>query len=545
MGLEKREETQNVIERFVKLPHPKISEPGVLISALVTSALGAIIGMELIVRVGINPNTSIIGALIAVLIGLIPSRLFIGFRNIHRQNLIQTAISAATFVAGNVLLLSMGTIWLLGRPDMVIPMFIGAIIGCVIDISMMYWLFDTPAYPADAAWPEGIATSETILAAAVGGKRALLLLITGVVGAIGQAFSVPMDVIGITWIGNIWALLMFGIGLLIRAYSPVLFGIDINALYIPHGIMLGAGVVALVQITLIIRGKRLTDTKEDERTPYVPTRTSEEMIKALRNGFLLYLLGGLVLSTVCGLYDEMGVWILVWWIVWAAISALVSELMVGISAMHAGWFPGFATALIFLVLGMLMGFPPLSLGVLVGYTASTGPAFADMGYDLKTGWLLRGRGRDKEYELFGRRQQYFAEILGALVAVFMVAISYKAYFMQDLFPPVDRVFAATIEAGAEPWILKNLLIWGIVGAIIQYIGGAERQIGILFATGLLIFNPAAGFAAVVGITLRFIIERIYGEKAQTPMYITAAGFIAGSALYSFFSSTLSALKPRK
>ena len=47
--------------------------------------------------------------------------------------------------------------------------------------------------------------------------------------------------------------------------------------------------------------------------------------------------------------------------------------------MHAGWFPAFATALIFLIVGMLLGFPDLPLAILVGFTAATGPAFADMG----------------------------------------------------------------------------------------------------------------------------------------------------------------------
>jgi uncharacterized oligopeptide transporter (OPT) family protein len=540
-------ENDPVIEKYLKLPHPKTFEIGTLMVVLATSALGAIIGMELIVRLGITANTSIIGALIAVLIGLLPSRYFVGFRNIHRQNLVESAISAATFGAGNVLLLSTGIIWLLGKSNVVIPMFIGAIIGMLVDITMMYWLFDTPAFPANEAWPPGIATSETILAAAEGGKRALILVVAGIIGAIGQSLKIPMDVVGVAWIGNVWALLMFGIGLLIRAYSPSLFGIDINKLYIPHGIMIGAGVVALIQITLIIKGKRLSkkNVEEKEDKAYTTTRSSQDITRALRNGFILYIAGGLILAMIGGIYADMSLPMLIWWVIFAAIAALVSELMVGISAMHAGWFPGFATALIFLVLGILMKFPPLALGLLVGYTASTGPAFADMGYDLKTGWLLRGKGKDQQYELFGRSQQYIAEIVGAAVAIFMVLISYQRYFIQDLFPPVDRVFVATINAGAQPWIWKNLIIWGIVGAIIQYIGGAEKQIGILFATGLLILNPKAGYAVIVAIILRILLKKIYGQKAETPMYISAAGFIAGSTVYSFFTSTMGLLTKKK
>ena len=56
-----------------------------------------------------------------------------------------------------------------------------------------------------------------------------------------------------------------------------------------------------------------------------------------------------------------------------------------------------------LVLGIQIGFPPLPLAFLVGFTAATGPAFADMGYDLKAGWILRGRGEDPAYERQGRQ----------------------------------------------------------------------------------------------------------------------------------------------
>lgn len=535
----------SVIEKFLKLPHPRTFEPGTLIIIILTSILGAIIGMELIVRLGISANTSIIGALVAVLIGFIPMKTFEGFKNIHRQNLVESAISAATFGAGNALLLSMGILWLLGaEKNTVIAMFVGSAIGMIVDATMIYWVFDTPAFPANEAWPPGVATSETILAVAGGGKRALILIVSGIVGAIGQSLKIPMDVFGIAWIGNKWALLMFGIGLLIRGYSSTLFGIDINELYIPHGIMIGAGIVALIQITMIVRGKQLTKKETSEDETYTPTRTSDDLKISVKKGFIIYIIGAIIIVMIGGIYADMSMGKLILWIIFAAIAALVSELMVGISAMHAGWFPGFATALIFLVIGIFMKFPPIALGLLVGYTASTGPAFSDKGYDLKTGWILRGKSKKPEYELFGRRQQHIAGLVGQAMAIILVAISYKQYFSMDLIPPVDRVFVATIQAGAQPQIIKHLLIWGVVGAIIQFIGGADKQIGILFSTGLLILNPRAGFAVIISLIIRAFLERKYGNKAETPMYIAAAGFIAGSTLYSFISSTMGLVKKK-
>jgi len=533
--------TESAIEKWAKVAHPKTKEIAVIIVCIIASCIGAIIGTELITRLGITPNTSIIGALGAVLIGLGSK----SWKNIHRQNLVQTAISTATFGAGNVMLLTAGIIWLMGRYDLIIPMFIGAGIAMLIDITMIYWLFDTPAFPADAAWPPGVATGETILAAAERGKRALLLIAGGIVGAVGQAFKIPMDIAGICLIGNSWALLMFGVGLLVRAYSPVLFNIDVNKLYIPHGMMIGAGVVALIQIALIIKGKRLVKKEEEVAKEAVRTKSTQDILKALKIGFILYIATAVVLALISGIFSSMSVLMLIWWIIFAAIAALVSELMVGISAMHAGWFPGFATALIFLVLGILMKFPPLALAFLVGYTAATGPAFADLGYDLKTGWLLRGKAKDVNFELEGRKQQYFAEVLGGIVAIVFVALTYKLYFSQGLFPPVDKVFVATIKAGSTPGLWKTLFLWSIVGAIIQWLGGAQRQLGILFSTGLLILNPNAGWAAIVTLAIRAVLEKVYGEKIKTPMYITAGGLIGGSTLYSFFTSTAKVLFVKK
>jgi hypothetical protein len=38
---------------------------------------------------------------------------------------------------------------------------------------------------------------------------------------------------------------------------------------------------------------------------------------------------------------------------------------------------------------------------------------------------------------------------GFAVAALVVFLFYESYFSRDLLPPVDRVFAATIEAGAD------------------------------------------------------------------------------------------------
>ena len=523
--------------------HPSLWEPIVLIPGAVMGILGVIIGAELITRVGITPNTSVIGAIIAIALARIPILAFKKLRSVHRQNLIQTTISGATFGGANALLLPMGILWLLGKPELVLPMFLGAIIGMVVDTWILYKVFDTSVFPSTGIWPPGVATAETIIAGDVGGKRAWTLVAGGVIGGLGTYIGYPMDIFGVCWIGNIWALFMFGVGLIVRGYAKPLFNVDINAIYVPHGVMIGAGIVALIQIIRIMIGK--SKAHQAALETHKATRTGADLQKGFGYGFVAYMVGAIIIALIGGIVSEMSFLQLLLFILFAAIAAEVSEIIVGLAAMHAGWFPAFATALIFLVLGMLIGFPPLSLALLVGYTASTGPAFADMGYDLKTGWILRGRGAYPELEMAGRLQQFRAELLGYACAIVFLLIFYKAYFESNLFPPVDRVFVATIKAGASPEVLKWLLIWAIPGAIVQLIGGPDRQIGILFATGLLIMNPRAGWTAIVSLAIRLLILKIYGKKAQNTMYVLAGGFIAGSALVSFGTGTAKALTSTK
>ena len=69
-------------------------------------------------------------------------------------------------------------------------------------------------------------------------------------------------------------------------------------------------------------------------------------------------------------------------------------------------------------------------------------------------------------------------------------------------------------------------------------GGPARQLGILFATGLLINYPIAGITVLVGIAIRLITVKRFGEEGRRQLYVLGAGFIAGASLYSFFMSTL-------
>ena len=541
--------------------HPKALNPRILILNVILAAVGAIIGMELIVRTGVTANTSIVGALFAVILSRIPLSFFKGFRSVHEQNLVQTTISGATFAAANTLILPIGIPVLMGRPELMFPMLIGVFLATIIDATILWKTFDTPMFPAEGAWAPGVASAETIMAIVNKGKKAVLLLVGMGMGVVGKIAGLPMDLLGVSWFANFGAMAALAAGSVVIGviktngfgfsifghafkFASNIFGEGFNyaehALlnYLPHGFMIGAGMVALIQCIIILT-KKEGGNESSAMSKFTTSMSS--MKKAMGGGFVAYFAVAMAIGIVMGLVTDMGIGMFLVWLIFTAFAALASELIVGIAAMHSGWFPGFATALVFLLLGMLIGFPPLALAVMVGYTAATGPCFADMAYDLKCGYMLRGFGSDPELEKEGRKQQYICEIIGFVVATIVVAIMANTYFAQDLFAPSAKSFVVTIEAGTNAQVAMALLIWAIPGAILQWIGG-ERQLGILFATGLLVGSIINGLTIFVALIIRLVYAKD-ANKAET-LTILGAGSLAGAALYSFFSSTLGLVKKK-
>ena len=212
--------------------HPRFLEPASLLLITPLCVMGAIIGMQLLVTLGITPNTSLIGALAAMLLSRIPLALFARYRSIHVQNMAQSAISAATFGAGNSLLLPIGVPFVLGtaRPGRADAR--GRLPGhAARRLHAFTRLFDSEVFPATGAWPPGIAAAEAIRAGDQGGRQLVILGAGLGVGVLGALLAVPMSRLRRGVIGNIWALSVFGIGLLIRGYSTSLFGAPVHLPY--------------------------------------------------------------------------------------------------------------------------------------------------------------------------------------------------------------------------------------------------------------------------------------------------------------------------
>ncbi|MEV5081326.1 OPT/YSL family transporter [Streptomyces sp. NPDC056159] len=535
--------------------HPRVREPVVFVLLVVLSVVGAVIGADLVAKLGISANTSVVGALIAMLVGRIPLAGLRGMRSVHRQNLAQSAISAATFASANALLTSVAVPYVFGRKDLVWPMLTGAFIGLLIDTWVLYRSFGSRLLPATAAWPPGTAAAETIKAGDQGGRRALVLGAGTLVGIGGTLLSLPLSAAGVAFLGNVWALLMFGIGLGIRQFSPDLFHTDIGAGYIPHGVMVGAGVVALGQAAVLLLRRRAgrtahqpvraaaetgpagsptaeTDAETDADPSTAVTVDERTLRHTLLRGYALFTAGAAVLAVVGGLVGDMSPTGLVAWVLFAAFAALVHELIVGLAAMQSGWFPSFAVTLIFLIAGLLIGVPSVPLALLVGYVSATGPAFADMGYDLKAGWLLRREHRPWDpFEREGRREQFRAALIGFGAALVVVAVLWQSYFRQGLIPPVAKVYADTVKHGlGDPGVMRTLALWAIPGALVQLLGGTKRQMGVMLATGLLILTPQACWMVLAALAVRVGYRRLRGQRAEEELNLVGAGLIAGSSL---------------
>lgn len=539
----------------VRKEHVKALEIRTIVLSILVSVASAVICMQIISRIGVTPNTSIIGALLAMLLARMPIEGMKSFRSLDRQNLVQTMTSGAGFAAANCTLLSVSIFYAYGELSLLFPMLLGAGIATLIGMHLVYRTFDSELFPAAGSWPPGVATAQALIAGDEGGKKGRSLLIAIVLGAVGSsrlfAFptlgigGLPMAGVGIAFIANVTAMVALAIGLIVRGYFPVIstwiapiaesmgfasLPVDLGKTYIPHGFMIGAGAITLVQALMII-----FKDKKGASTSGVVERyavSAALLKKTLSYHVLLFAAGAISLAVLSGIWTEMSIEKLFLWIVWCTFSATVAPVLVGLSAMHSGWFPGFAVSIIFLSLGIFMHFPSHALVLLTGYVASTGPCFADMGYDLKTGWIIRGRGANPEYEIDGRRQQMISEVIGGIVAVVVTGLLMRMHFKLDMIPPVSRVFAATVKAGLHPEILRQLIIASVFGAALQFVGGARRAVGILFATGLLINNPIYGVGLLVALLIRWPLERKY--KSELEIY--GGGFVAGDGIYGFVNA---------
>lgn len=500
-------------------------EPQTLILGTVLAFLAAAICMQIIGRIGTTPNTSLIGAIFAMIFARIPIELMRSFKNLERQNYIQTIVSGAGFAASNCAFVAIAIMFIMGKPDLIMPMAFGAMFGSVVSVLIIGKIFDSKIFPAQAAWPPGVATASTIQAGDEGGEKGRRLLQGLAMGVIGSYFKLPIAGIGIVFIANILSMTGLGLGLILRGYSPQIFGFNLGQTSIPQGIMIGAGLMALVQCMLTLK-----KSKQEQDKNIITSVPDATVPKTLATSFALNIAGSILTALITGIIADMSMPVLIAWIIWTALSSTLAMLLVGMAAMRSGWFPGFAITTIFMSFAVLMGFPPLAVAVMTGYLSAAGPCFADMGFDLKTGYILRGNGTDIAHEIYGRAQQVRIEAIGVIIGVGVVILFGNMFLAENIYPPISKAFVTAINAGSNPALVKELVLWAIPGIIIQALFG-NKMVGVLFATGLILNNPLYG----VGVLLAVVARMLFGTQF---MDVRAAGLITGDGIFGFLSSVL-------
>jgi len=482
--------------------------------------------MQIMGQFGAAPNTSLIGAVLVMIVARIPLAVAKSFRHLERQNYVLSIASAAGFAAANCGFVAVAIVFMMGRYDLIVPMAFGALIGSMLSIYIMGRLFDSKIFPATAAWPMGKAVASTITAGDEGGKKGFQLLSGLVVGAVAGFFGIPAAGVGIAFIANMGSMAALGIGMILRGHSVRIFrGFDIGDSNIAQGAMIGAGIIALIQIIFTItKGKGTSGDKNTEGIDG-PAVSDASTKSTLFSSAWLFMVGAVVLALVTGIFSDMGLLQAVLWVAFAGFASVIVMVLVGTAAMHSGWAPAFAVVTICLTIGLIMSFPPVPLAVLVGYIGSVGLPLNDTGVGLKAGWLIRGQGKDKEYEAYGRKQQVIIKQVGAVVGI-LVAVTFGMILIRGgIIPPMSRFYAYTVLEVVSPALIRDLAIWAIPGAVLQAIFG-NKSVGLMLATGLLVNNPIFGIAVLAAIALRLVVGTKYME-------IRAPGLIAGDGLYGF------------
>jgi len=499
-----------------------IYETGILVLGILLSIISAAICMQIMGQFGTTPNTSFIGAVLVMVVARIPLTIAKKFHNIERQNYVLSMASAAGFAAANCGFVAIATMFVLGRSDLIIPMALGCLIGSMISVFVAGRLFDSKIFPADGAWPSGVAIASTLEAGDEGGKKGWHLLQGLAVGVIASFLGVPAAGVGIAFIANMVTMAALGTGMIIRGYSTHMFGgFDVGQSNIAQGIMIGAGIVAFVQIFFTIGGNK-------SKASVTKTTPSKSLVSSI----CMFVGGAVAMALVMGIFSEMGLQQSILWVVFAGASSIVVMVLVGTAIMHSGWGPTFAVVTICLTIGLLAGFPPMPLAVLVGYLGSVGPCFGDTGVGLKAGWIIRGKGTDNTREIYGRRQQVLIKQLGVFIGIAMAVVFGVMLIHGNVIPPMSIFYADTVASTPSPYLLRELALWAIPGAVLQIVFG-NRSAGIMLASGLLVNNPIFGISILVAIAARLI----FGTKH---MNVRAPGLIAGDGLFGFAESVLRA-----
>ena len=521
---------------------PVLPDPIALGLALVVSPTAAAIGLHVFAIFGVVPAAELV--ILAVFGGLgVAPRLRAVLRP-ERQLVVQTAAAVAVVAATLGQTLTLGVAHAVGRQELAMLLLVGAGVAGAGALAAAAVLFDSALLPASAAWPSRRIVVADAIGRLLAAWRALSLglgLMLGHWGAV--SFGAPLlSAFGLAFLGNGLGLAVLAVGAIVRPLLPFLLRADVDALLLPHGLLLGAGLAGLCQAagSLMRRslpragaervaaappaGSRIGRAWRSVRTHLVGQGVaSRRLIIGLALASGLYALLAELLLAAAGLqaggidpFRVLALGLL------AGLLTVGLQLLVGLSGAHLGWVPTLGCCLLALAVARWLGGPTAATLVLITLVAASGPAFAELAYQLTAAAEL-GAPRV-------RAQQVLAGLLGLASALAVVAAWAGDYFAAGYVPPVSQALATAVELAADRSRLSAAVPWVLVGFVAQWLGGPRRQVGFLFATGLLIAIPALGWALLAGLAARTVLSIVSRSRADLSAAIFGLGCIGGELL---------------
>ena len=499
-----------------------IFKPSIIIPGVFFAILSAAICMQIMGQFGNAPNTSLISLVLLMSIAKISVTVASIFSDPEKQNYIISIASASGFVAANCAFISIAMLFVMERDDLLFPIALGTLVGSLITVFSMGKLFDTKIFPAEGSWPTGKAIATMIEAGNQGGKKSRELFQGVFVGVLSSVFGIPAAGIGIAFIANVVTMIAMAIGVILRGFSIYIFnGFDIGSSNIPQGLMIGAGSVAFFQILFSFKNKNKINNHFD-----INQNSAIIFIKPL----LLFVLGAVITAFASGLLFYMTPFMLFIWVLFCSLAALIAMLLIGVASMNTGIAPAFAVVTIFLTVGLFVGFGAEPLSVFIGYLSSVGMPFADTGISLKAGYIIRGNGKNKEHELYGRKQQIILKYIGVFIGVIMAFVFSGVLIENNVIPPMSHFYANAVTSVLSYYVLREIVLWAIPGVILQIAFG-NKSVGLMLATGLFINNSIFGVVVLFAVLIRLVI----GTKH---MSVRAPGLIAGDGIFGFLNNLL-------
>ena len=123
-----------------------------------------------------------------------------------------------------------------------------------------------------------------------------------------------------------------------------------------------------------------------------------------------------------------------------------------------------------------------------------------------------------------------------LAAMLALAVSAEADAGSVVVAANSSAGPMDAEAVRRVFLGRETSVGGAPATVVYQAGGPTRQLGLLFATGLMLLNPAAGWALLAGLAAREFARRRLRNVTPEDMRSFAGGTIAGDALHALYDS---------